>query len=642
MHAREGGRDMTGPLPAEHVQQLVRLLADDQLILFVGAGISRQAVARDGGKKRLPLWGELANKVAAASGEKLSDYNGNLLDLFDAIAANKTRADLEEAIRKAIPEAAFDPGPTHLKLAQIPWHIVYTTNYDNLLSRVLREPNPIDEEKEYEWLRRAPAQRPKLIHLHGSLSSMGTLTGTDYSTWHDRNPQASTVLRGFALNKSLLFIGYSFNDPHLRELFAWLESVTQGRGKRHYAWMWNLSPQYSRLMDKRDRVEVVNFTRDEQWHKAFEQIIQALPKRRKLAGVATGGARLRTRSSASVAACDTDAVVNGYKLFFHRTQRRMSVKGLSSASGVSATLINQLEQVKTGGRAGPGIFKRAPRDDLARLEKALNCVGALEFGQDDDFLARYLMFFQVNKTVAKGAAGSKSLPFKAPETKCVVFDFGGTLTRPRPGLSTWERLWEVVGADLVEAGDLHRQFLQKKIEHQEWCDITRDRLREKNFRAKHLTKIIEGIEPIAGLEATIQSLHQRGVSLYIVSGSIREIIRAVLGSKVFGLFEEVKANDFRYDRKTGLLSEIRGHRFDFEGKADFIERVIEDKNCAPLEVLFVGNSLNDSWASKSGARTLCVNPQNVNPYDARLWTDCLVQMDDLSQILPFTLPSAAV
>jgi hypothetical protein len=47
---------------------LAQKLADGQLALFVGAGLSRQATARDGSARRLPLWKELAEQVAKAPG----------------------------------------------------------------------------------------------------------------------------------------------------------------------------------------------------------------------------------------------------------------------------------------------------------------------------------------------------------------------------------------------------------------------------------------------------------------------------------------------------------------------------------------------------------------------------------------------
>ena len=57
----------------------------------------------------------------------------------------------------------------------------------------------------------------------------------------------------------------------------------------------------------------------------------------------------------------------------------------------------------------------------------------------------------------------------------------------------------------------------------------------------------------------------------------------------------------------------------------------------PIDVLFVGSSLNDSWACKAGARTLCVNPESVDYTNTLVWTDYLRDMSSLSEILPFAV-----
>jgi phosphoserine phosphatase len=122
-----------------------------------------------------------------------------------------------------------------------------------------------------------------------------------------------------------------------------------------------------------------------------------------------------------------------------------------------------------------------------------------------------------------------------------------------------------------------------------------------------LRRIAGEIELIDGTRETLELIKSRGVRLYIVSGSIKQIIRIVLGD-LYDLFDEVKANEIGFD-SAGNLKRIEGTRYDFEGKAQFLRNIISEHGLSELEVLFVGNSLNDIYASRSGARTLCVNPQ---------------------------------
>ena len=330
------------------------------------------------------------------------------------------------------------------------------------------------------------------------------------------------------------------------------------------------------------------------------------------------------------AVLETEAIVNGYKLFFFRTGKQLSIQQLSKRAGVDTRLINNLEQVKKK-VAAPHCFKAAPRIVVSALERALGCIGCLEYGQKDDLLATYLMYYNVNYQTRYRSA-NRHFDF-APDTKAVVFDFGGTLSRSTDPHSTWERMWLSVGYTVNDAGQLLRLFASRRISHQEWCDRTCERLRERGFSKQHLMSIMSGIAPVDGLQTTMEALHGSKVSLYVVSGSVKEIIVNVLG-RAFTLLTEVKANEISFD-ENGIINEIRGHPFDFEGKATFLKRVIDELRCDPLEVLFVGNSLNDTWASQSGARTLCVNPSNVDFTNTAVWNDCIQDMRDLNEILPF-------
>jgi phosphoserine phosphatase len=621
---------MSLPLPEAHAERLARLLVGDQLVLFVGAGISRQALPQPGVKERMPLWRDLASRVASLCRERTDHYNENILDLFDAIEANQSRGALEDAVKQSIPENSYNPSPLHTVLSQMPWHIVYTTNYDNIFARALNESEAVDSEMKYEWFFRESGRRPRLIHLHGTLSNLVTLTGNDYSKWVEKNPIAYNYLQNIALNKSILFVGYSFSDPHLKfGLLPWIREVSKGRGRRHYAWMWGVTPEQAKLLDKRDFIETVPVNSEADWLSAAKQIEACVAN---LVAAKAAPPKKPRRSVSEKPRTNDEVVINGYKLFFFRTRRQMSLRRLSADSDVDAQKINNLEQVKVKMAAGPNCFKTATRDELLRLERALSCQGELEFGNQNDFLATYIMYYKVNHKKKSQPETTRMFDFSA-DTKAVVFDFGGTLTRSSSPTSTWERMWLEVGYKVDDAGHLHRQYVAGNISHQQWCDMTCKKLRDKGFSKDTMRKIISRIEPIPGLYETLSVLKNQGTSLHIVSGSVREIIQSVLGNS-WEFLQEVKSNEFIYDGN-GLLSEIRGHQFDFEGKAKFVSRVIDERRCSPLEVLFVGNSLNDSWASQSGARTLCVNPSHVDYSDTRIWTDYIRNMENLREILPF-------
>lgn len=120
---------MTLPLAHTQALHLARRLLDGQLALFVGAGMSHLAPARDGTSKRLPLWWQLAQGVADRCDEDLASYR-DVLDLFDAIAIVQDRRTLERSVRELLDDREFELSPAHRALGRLPWTAVLSTNYD--------------------------------------------------------------------------------------------------------------------------------------------------------------------------------------------------------------------------------------------------------------------------------------------------------------------------------------------------------------------------------------------------------------------------------------------------------------------------------------------------------------------------------
>jgi NAD-dependent SIR2 family protein deacetylase len=277
---------MPGPLLDQHARVLAQKLADGQLALFVGAGLSRQAIAKDGSGRRLPLWKELAEQVARTCHEYLDAYGGNILDLFDAIELGQSRFTLEEAVRAALDDEAFDPSPAHQALAELSWAAVYTTNYDGLLGQVLNA-DPVFEEEQYDRLQRSADKQPQLFHVHGTLAKPHTLTREDYRLWPEKHPRAFRDLEQVILNKTVLFVGYSLSDPHLADgMLPTVRKITGGREKRLYAWMWKTPQNQIQLLDRRDKIEAISIQRDEDWAAAFRQVEDALREVRRAPGAA--------------------------------------------------------------------------------------------------------------------------------------------------------------------------------------------------------------------------------------------------------------------------------------------------------------------------------------------------------------------
>ncbi len=214
----------------------------------------------------------------------------------------------------------------------------------------------------------------------------------------------------------------------------------------------------------------------------------------------------------------------------------------------------------------------------------------------------------------------------------IIFDFDGTLTIENKNL--WRRLWDCLGYKTDDGSyykQLYKDFENKKITHSDWCKLTC-----QAYQANHLTKcqfdgIVSSIILKPDASDMIKKLYSQGHNLHIVSGNIYEAIMQVLGD-LAPMFSSINANHFVFNN-AGELQQVVGTKYDFEGKAKFINELCQQQNISKSQVYFVGNGKNDEWVHLSGCKTICITPEkDVSVDDKTKWNkqiDNLINVTDL-------------
>lgn len=250
----------------------------------------------------------------------------------------------------------------------------------------------------------------------------------------------------------------------------------------------------------------------------------------------------------------------------------------------------------------------------------------------DDIVTYYISLLKVCTLKNKKIYYESSID-SIGSIQAVVFDFDGTLTKGSSGKTTWETIWTELGYDVKICRELHKKFDKNEITHKKWCEITQEYFQKKDLNKSLLLKIANNIKLLKGTKKTFDILTDNNIKIYIVSGSILFIIQSVLKglcSKV----DAIKANDFKFD-KNGLLTRIIGTEYDFVGKSFFIKEIAKDLQISTSDILFIGNSYNDKYVHNTGAKTLCINPQNTDPTDINVWDYYIQDCDDLVQIFQY-------
>lgn len=218
------------------------------------------------------------------------------------------------------------------------------------------------------------------------------------------------------------------------------------------------------------------------------------------------------------------------------------------------------------------------------------------------------------------------------ETKIVVFDFDGTLSRVDKGFNCWNALWTALDALEVDI-KYYNMYINKEITYSKWCEIIEEEFIARKVNKKLVEDIGKKIKLQGNIEEFLKLLKDSGVKIYILSGGIKNMIQASLGELV-KYITDIQADYFSYD-EMGFITSLNlceGHTI--ENKDEFVNLLIKQYQILPEQLLFVGNGLNDETVYKTGVRTLCVNPDGANYDNKDIWHNVL-WTEDLLDVLPY-------
>ena len=215
---------------------------------FLGAGVNEGA---------LPLGSELATKWAAKYGYPLVD-NTDLAKVAQFLAVSRRdglypKDLIIDEIHRTVAVLRTDhtsSPPCMTALADLPFQIFLTTNYDDLLLQALRRAGKEPFEELCRWntavkksvvsafdsRRPIPVsdQRPIVYHLHGNVRSRQSIVITeddylDFLISVSRDPKLIPPrIQQSLTDSSLLFIGYGLRDINFRVIYRGLIQQLEG------------------------------------------------------------------------------------------------------------------------------------------------------------------------------------------------------------------------------------------------------------------------------------------------------------------------------------------------------------------------------------------------------------------------------
>ncbi len=255
-------------------ESLVIELAARRCILFLGAGVSANATRADGSATHPPDWSSFLSILHAASRKGRRED----LDVAAQMIANRQYLDAAEILRACgLYEADYNRliGHTferyrstevHGLLETLDQRIVVTTNFDTIYEDHCRQGDASHGYAVINYyddglVTRMRSPKHLILKVHGSVETpeRTVLSKSDYFKAKAHYGGFFKTLEGLFLTHTLLFLGYSVNDPDIQLLLE-NGTITAPSSTPHYALMaQGLHPAVQSAFKRTYNVEIIEF-----------------------------------------------------------------------------------------------------------------------------------------------------------------------------------------------------------------------------------------------------------------------------------------------------------------------------------------------------------------------------------------------
>lgn len=224
---------MTDRDTEDFLASYLKELNENNAAVFIGAGLSKAAGYVD--------WSGLMSPVAEGLGLDVSrEPDLVALAQYHLNANNNNRHKLSQLL---IDEFSDLKAPTenHDLLARLPIQTYWTTNYDRLIEKTLESSGRrVDSKYTVNQLATTRRGRDAVVYkMHGDIEhpSEAILSKDDYERYSLSHGPFITALSGDLVEKTFLFLGFSFTDPNLDFVLSRIRARFEKHQRQHFCVM---------------------------------------------------------------------------------------------------------------------------------------------------------------------------------------------------------------------------------------------------------------------------------------------------------------------------------------------------------------------------------------------------------------------
>lgn len=234
-------------------ENLIEEIAYDRVVFFIGAGIS--ATARNDQEEAPMRWKEfLEAAIALIDSEKVREIEfiremisqSNYLLALQAIYDSCDHGEYARFIRSSYSRPNYKASVTHELMKEIGCKIVVTTNFDKIYENLCNEHGytvaQYTETKKI--LANLKSTENLIIKAHGTVDDVDNMVFTQrqYYDAKKNHPQFYEVLKALFLTKTVIFLGYSMNDPDINLILETVANTSSPSSPNYIVMKQNESP----------------------------------------------------------------------------------------------------------------------------------------------------------------------------------------------------------------------------------------------------------------------------------------------------------------------------------------------------------------------------------------------------------------
>jgi len=256
------------------INNYVKALKEKNAVLFAGAGMSVSQGFFD--------WKTLLKPIAERLGLDIEEEQHNLpaLAQYFVDSQGNVRSELTDILVEEYNKTVHTISENHRILARLPIQIFWTTNYDNLIEKALRnEGKTPDVKKSDKDLAINIPKRDAIVYkMHGDIESASetVLTKHEYEDYNKTRELFSNAFKSDYVARTFLFIGFGFSDPNLDFLISRIRTILGRDGKPGYYFIKKSSDKTTQIRQELKANSLKQYSLNPIWIDEYSEITEIL------------------------------------------------------------------------------------------------------------------------------------------------------------------------------------------------------------------------------------------------------------------------------------------------------------------------------------------------------------------------------